>query len=472
MPSHQGLNLIIIKKHFNWNQAQELIAGIKKRVTGDIKFICLTTPSIRIEQNISLKAQGKQTGLPFNHYILMTCLKRQLFALKNKSPEKLTDITSIVEQTLSLACKFSDKSLDSATSKEIGFDGFIGFPFTNTQNEEEFLNSASYSKISSSLDRVLTCLVSKVEPSHTDLSELRTCVENFFIGQEWWQLEDEEGIHSEYHHYILRAISSLLKKFKTLKELVVSGDKDQKVEIPMQFDERGYPIIPLNLEQKDIESNIDIEKSIERHLKPVHNQNSVGKRRKPTEIGVYSKLNNQMMKDLFRNLSLEAISKIAPYDSEVERDIVEIGKGESWETEDDLHITVLYIGNQTLSKEQDAIYNRFEPGQEFPFLIHGIVYIPRTAIIGLTKLNRALIAVEDAFDHVRVMGRVRLDCRQSSSLLQQVFSDATLLDHWYHKLNKMTEIGVTKVKFQGKELTAYVLPFRRKMLIDAVTQAK
>ena len=477
LKSHKdGLNLIIIKKHFNWLQAQELIASIRKRVVGDVKFMCLTTSSARIEENIRVEVAGKQIGLPFNHYMLMTSLKRQLNANKGGASQKSGDNVAFIDQTLNLACKFSNQDLTVNKSKEIGFDGFIGFPFFNTQNEETFLQGDHYKKTVSLLDKVVVSLLSKAEPSTSDLGELSSRVSSFYIGPEWWQLNDEEGFHTDYHHFVLRAVSSLLKKYKSLTERIVSGTEVATLSTTqqpdIQFGSDGNPLIPLNYDPMEIESNLDIERSVERLQKPIKNLNSVGKRRKPTRIGIYSTMNKEMEQSLFRNLSLDCISKIAPFDPEVEQDILEITKDEQWKMQEYIHVTVLYIGNQILTKEQDAIYNLFEPDQGFPFLILGIVYIPRYAIIGITKINRDLIKIEDKFDHVKIMNRQPLDDAQSSLILKKVFAKDHLLDHWNNKLNKMTHVGITSIDIDGQSRKAYVIPFRKKMLIYATTQAK
>lgn len=469
-----GLNIVVIKKHFNCTQAQELITNIKARITGEgVKFFCVTSSSARTEENLSLNVKGKQISLPFNRYMLMTCLKRKLDA-KVLTGNSQRDDFLFIEQVMSQCSKFAGQTLSAATMKEKGFDGFIGFPFTNIQNEENFVKTGNYKKTSIVLDDIVTSFLSKVEPTVESFRELKVEVENFKIGAEWWQLNDSEGKHTEYHHFILRAIGSLLKKYKSLSETLIANSPSNKTKTvtPGPIKTSTATVIPITMEQSDIEKNMEIEHSIEKLLSPIRNKNSVGKRRKPTEIGIYSKLNKDMIQNLFKNLIIDVLEIIEPFVPQTAEDKTLIASQQKWQFAQDFHITVLYIGGKTLTKDQDVIYNAFEADHEFPFLVHGLIYVPGVAVIGVTKLNRELILIEDKYDHLMIMSTKPTDRSLGSTIVEQAFANDEMRDHWQARLNKMTHVVTCQIKIDGDTKTAYLLPFKKKVLVQAATGVK
>lgn len=465
-----GLNLVIIKRHANCQQAQEMIATIKKRITGEIKFFCLTSSTVRYEGNISLVAKNKKVNLPFNHYMLLTCLKRKFSSSIPKDTSQKDHELLCIEQVLSQASKFADCKLDSESMKQIGFDGFIGFPFTNVQNEESLSKKEYYSRAVSALDKVLLAFLSKVEPEETHIKDLKSEIENFKVGIEWWQVDSAESGGSEYHHFVLKSISSLLKKYKSICNTLLGNGRSSQLSI--QRDKDGNPIIELNFDPKDIEKNIEIEQSIEKQLNPIKNLNSVGKRKKPRELGIHSKLNNEMMQKVFRNLAIDILTNLEKYESHVAEDKADILANRNLQFEEAFRISILYIGNKTLSKEEDAIYNAFESDHEFPFLVHGMVYVPGTAVIGITKINRSLVMMEEEFDHLMIMSTRPGDRSLGRSILEQVFGHEELLDHWRSKLNKMRQVGICKIEINGETKLAYLIPFKKKVLVDAITKSQ
>lgn len=467
-----GLNLVVIKKHYNTLQAEEFIAVIKSRTVGSVKFFCVTLSTAREEPNISLQVKANQVSVPFNHYMLLTCLKRKYYLTQVSKPDQ-KDLNIFVEQVLCQASKFANKQLSAASAKEIGFDGFIGFPFTNIQNEDNFMQEAYYQQTIDSLDRVLVSFLGKIEPTPDNVRELKVQIENFKVGAEWWQLDESDGLHSQYHHFIMKAISSLLKKYKTIAEpLLGASPANLQASLAPTVDSEGNPVIPLNIDEAEVLKNMEIENTIESRQVPIRNQNSVGKRRKPTEIGIYSGLNNDMMQNLFKNLAIDSLNRLEAFDPEVATDKSNIDEKKNWKFDDDFHITLLYIGGKYLTKEQDSIYNAFEADKEFPFLVHGMIYVPGVVIVGVTKLNRDLVMIEDKFDHLTIMSTKPGDKKLGKSVVDQVFSHDDLRDHWQSKLNKMIQVGVCKVTVDGQAKRAYLVPFRKKVLVQATTQSK
>ena len=141
----------------------------------------------------------------------------------------------------------------------------------------------------------------------------------------------------------------------------------------------------------------------------------------------------------------------------------------NWTFKDPIKVAVLHIANKTLTREQDAVYNRFKAEEPFPFLIHGIVYLPTVCVVGVTNIDRSLLAIDGDLEFTTIMTHNGIE-EADAKVVAQVFANPDMRRHRGSSLNEMTTVGSVDVELQGKRLRAYLLPFRRKILIDATTR--
>lgn len=448
--SKSGSRLVIVQliSIVDIETARALVASIRSRThsSSDIKAFCVSISSYRVEANITFERDGQHVGLPFNSYFILTCLKRLLARSQANASEASKQL---FEQTRS----FLNKSVDSNSLRSLGFDSFIGFPFVNSDNEQAYMQASDY----------ISCLatIQAIIQTKTEAEQAVGLAKRLQNDKEWWSVAAEDASRSEYEAFIIRSISTVVKKFESLQQQVVK---------PKAAAVSSKPVIDLLFEQREVESNQEIENQLKKALKPIVNENAVGKRKKPDSIAIVSNHNSGPLLELLKTSTIEAVRRLIDIDPAVDVDLLEMQAMNSWKFKDPIKVTVLHIDNSILNREQDAIYNRFKADEPFPFLIHGVVYIPGVCVVGVTNIDRSLIKMEGSLDYTTIMTR---DYRYgtSRSVVEQVFADADMRRHRSCSLNTLTRVGVVDILLGSKSLRAYVVPFRRKILIDATTRS-
>lgn len=216
------LSVIFVLRHFNNSSAGSLISRLRTQIKtspeAELRYFCLATSSHRIEGNISIGLNEEEVKYPFNHHILLTCLKRQLGKAPSRGSDVL-DVDSLIENTITHFKNFRGLEISSKAAKDIGFDGFIGFPFTNISNEEQFISRHDYPEISRCIDACLTETQDKLDY----IRYLRDFLSNFQAAPEWWDVrtENAETSETEYDSYLLRSVGTLVKKFNRVHQKVV-----------------------------------------------------------------------------------------------------------------------------------------------------------------------------------------------------------------------------------------------------------
>lgn len=469
--------------------AVKFIQRIKGVLEGDlsgIKFLALGLSSARVEPNISIKlSDDRLTTFPFNHYCVMTCLKRQfqdsVASRKNKKPQEMAQT---IENTLTNVSYFEGQQVNAADIKKLGFDGFIGFPFVNIQNESKFTSQRVYPRIVSLLDNIISAKQQRNESSADDIKELQQYVEELDLSPEWWEVSSSTGAGVEYDHFIACSVATLLGKFpgfgqKLLKTDAPEGSAEKQpapqvsgLTKSKSVTKSSDPLlIPIDWENTDVENNLKIESGIKDQQKPIRNSNGVGKRKKPDYLSIRSTVEEVMLKPKLESLVLDAISKLEGIEAGVAQDLQEIKSRSNWKFISPFEVLVLQIGNKALTKTQDVIYNEFEEGVQFPFLLHGMVYIPRNTIIGITNINRDLVKIEDQYDHLDIMSTPSKP--DSNFILQQVFASKDNSEALKANLSAMARVGMCDVQLDASPnapaVRAYLIPFKRKFLLFGVS---
>jgi len=218
--SDQKISFVFVLRHFNTQSSKKLIENLRSQINctsseARLSFFCLTNTTFRIEPNLSLEFNGTNISFPFNSYFLLTCLKRQLTHFKKADKHHEADSTYFIENTTALFKHFEASELSSAASKKLGFDGYIGFPFINSSNEEEYMTRVDYPQ---TLQLTKTSLTS----SDTEqISLLRRLLDGFTVGVECWESLDEKGSETEYESCLFKSLASVVKKFPKVKDTVV-----------------------------------------------------------------------------------------------------------------------------------------------------------------------------------------------------------------------------------------------------------
>ena len=216
---HQ-ISCIFVLKHFNTQSSCKLIENLRAQIVlrsndSHLRFFCLSNSSFRVEPNLSLEVNGKCISFPFNSYFLLTCLKRQLAHFKKSDKPQEAENTSFIENTTALFKHFGDSEISSAGSKKLGFDGYIGFPFINTSNEEEYMARDDYSQA------VQLIRASLLSSDPAQFAQIRRLLDGFSTGLECWESLNEDGSGTEYDSCLFKSLASVVKKFPKVQEKLV-----------------------------------------------------------------------------------------------------------------------------------------------------------------------------------------------------------------------------------------------------------
>lgn len=473
------LRLVLVNKHFSPSSAANFIKSLKKDFSGrgDIKYTCLTSSVIREEPQIKI---GKENSIvPFNTYSLMCCLKREFAKTSKKGNPNLRHLIDNLLCGLNL---FQGAELSKENTKNLGFDGYIGFPFFNSENETDYMENSQYPEIKTAFSDLLN-------PSETEkgAQKIEKLLENFSSSPEWWESPSDNYPGTEYEFFLMKAISTLQKKHPKINEKKSS-----------------QPTIDIDFSKEDVSSNMEIEAKLKSSLKPLVNQNSINKRKKPDLVGLFSRINSTLMQDLLKKTVLESLSKLRAFDQDACKNFLEVSDlgledstlklNSKWFFSSEFHVSLLSIFGQPLSQAQDSLYNRFALGEAFPFLVHGMIYVPDKLIIGVVNIDQKLLPAENKYLLMNIMhrGNERKESREldeiAQKVIEQVFQKPALNKAWEENLNSMTKIGVTEVSLDSispdksslkgssetssKLSRAYLVPFRKKLLVDAIIMGK
>lgn len=223
--SEHKVSFVFVLRHFNSQSSKKLIDHLKTQVvlaSADVhlRFFCLSNTSFRVEPNLFLEVNGKQIGFPFNSYFLLVCLKRQLAHFKKADKQHEAESSSFIENTTALFKHFEGSELTSAASKKLGFDGYIGFPFINSSNEDDYMARDDYPQ---TVQLIKTSLLSS-DPE--EIAQLRRLLDGFTVGQECWESRDAGDSATEYDSCLFKSLASVVKKFPKVQEAVVRQSTD------------------------------------------------------------------------------------------------------------------------------------------------------------------------------------------------------------------------------------------------------
>lgn len=223
--SERKVSFVFVLRHFNTQSSKKLIEHLRSQVLlrsadAQLRFFCLSNTSFRVEPNLSLEVNGRLVNFPFNSYFLLACLKRQLWHFKKLDKQHEAESSSFIENTTALFKHFEGCELSPAASKKLGFDGYIGFPFINSSNEDEYMAREDYPQ---TIQLIKTSLLSS-DPDQ--VSQLRRLLEGFTVGQECWESRVADGSGTEYDSCLFKSLASVVKKFPKVQETVVRASSD------------------------------------------------------------------------------------------------------------------------------------------------------------------------------------------------------------------------------------------------------
>jgi hypothetical protein len=215
-------NVVLVDKAFSLESAQRFIDSVRASVEGGegLRFVCLAkSNSGTNQQKIS------NLGLGIGPTALITLLARKL-----ANTDSISAKNSAITQLLTAVKSVSGTTPNQQIAKEFGFDGFIGFPFSNVEWENEMQQKPEFIETIQNLADELQehdhDSPSRYERLLIIQSNLQLLVDGL---KNWWEIDNiEEPGATMYDTFLAKSLSTVYKKFGALKP------RDTEASVPVE----------------------------------------------------------------------------------------------------------------------------------------------------------------------------------------------------------------------------------------------